>query len=232
MPRLARRSAGSQVRLLAHALSNSLLLLEHDCFVRIEVVWRQAAADAARDLSARLRSLGPTAVLRDGVAVDVCMAATKTACEGANRQAAVLLDDAASMVHKTISMELSLCEQTLSARYAGIADVAVAAADGVQARVTAGATFGSRMDLLLFKAEQTFRDQMDTTKATGGGSAEILSRLFLETPNRLPNLSGRGVFWWGLGDAHAYAREVEFRMVEQIRLDAMTAFNDAGDARG
>ncbi len=232
MPRRERRSVGADVLREANALSNRLLEQEHACFARQEVLWKQGGSDLARDLMKVLARTGPTAALRDGVLVKKTVAAALDVSLKAANQAFALLDTAGQDALDTIRRELVMCESTLAKKYEGVAQVGADSVDLVQLGKDARSTYSGRMDVMLFRFEQSVRSTLVAADAGKESSALILARLLSADPVKLPGQPGRGVWWGNLSDCQAAAREAEIRMTDRIRLTAMDGMNKAGASRG
>lgn len=232
MPRLGRRSVGNDVLALAQALSNRMLVKEHECFAQQEVVWKANGSALARDLMAALARQGPTAAVTSGTVEKKVMAQAGVASLKAADMAYALFDTVGKETIDGIGAELALCEGTLSSRYAGVAAEGVAAVDVAALVDEAKKTYAFRMDAMLYSMNQAVRAQGQTALASEPSSAQVLARMLSSEPMRLPNLSGRGVWWWSLSDCQAAARESSIRLSERIRLTAMDGMNKAGAARG
>jgi hypothetical protein len=134
---------------------------------------------------------------------------------------------------ESIREELEFCERTLGKKYSGLAREACDAVDGsedqlmtlalVQYRANAGNAIDwvtGQMELEL-RVSSSLQEPADT----------MLDRIVSASSVRVPQHTGRGLWWKVLEHCNRIAREVEFAIVNAARSEAMRQFNEIGAER-
>jgi hypothetical protein len=235
VPRLARRSAGSQVAARASALADDLLVLENDCFAAIDGCFADATAAVDRSLTqawSRAKD-DPVAFARDADLITTLLAGHATVLHGTRPHVAAMAGQARDLALEAIGDELLVCEQTLAQRYLGLAVEAVTAAtdrsdDLVSDRLADYADALARGQVAF---EEQIRQQVLIVGARGETLEHARRRVLSEKALSLPGNGGRGVWWRATSGLHAAAREVSIRLSGTVRLAAMQEFNAAGERR-
>ncbi|QOP66153.1 hypothetical protein SEA_DANIELLEIGNACE_12 [Arthrobacter phage DanielleIgnace] len=213
---------------MVDGLSLSLLHDEELCRQNMEALFIGAVAnvaeqladiDAARDVDSVVARIMATA----GQIV--------TATEGPFQQ---LVKTAIGRGLESIRLELQVCEQTLGAKYRGLADEACDAVDNAEE------------DLIVLALVQ-FRANAHTALVWVRAQLELEARLSLSLEEefevmvarlvspesvKVPQHVGRGLWWKVLEHVHRVTREVEFATVNAARTEAMRNFNKYGEERG
>jgi hypothetical protein len=224
--RLARRSAGADILARAQRLSDDLLLVEEDTFAR--------NAEALTDVSPRIVRLAtqhadPAKLLGDSkwkASVRRLVAAVaETGVEGAN----ALLEATWLMSVESVRQELTLCEQTLAARYRGCADLGVGLAlDALDDAVAAKQQYlEGAADYVLTSVSTLIGQQLGYATIRHEPADLFAARLVSPTPVNAPGCGGRGVLWRTVSAMNLAARTASIDLMNLARTTAMAGMNEA-----
>ena len=231
MQRLGRRSAGRQVAARSARLSSDLLALEDACFDQIDIAFAVLVSEAGTAYGrawGRASEVSPPR-LADARLPAALISLQAAALEKTRAPVAALAGQVRDSALESIEDELVVCENTLSARYAGTAvQAARKARDRSEVLVT------ERLmdyEFALARGGQAFAqqlaEQMGLSAMYGEDQTRGALRLFNVEPNRLPGNGGRGVWWRASSGLQAAARDVSIRLAGTVRLAAMEEFNAA-----
>lgn len=232
---LARRSAGEQVIARAHRLSDDLLTLENQTFAAISAEFARTSGEAVEAFGAGWRR---TKTAPTGVAGDARMLARMA--EENRRAGRKTLDTLAALAGQVVDLsleaiaeELGWCEQTMTKKYAGVRDEAMARArEGADAVAEPRlAAYAATITMVTTAWSADAKKQLLLAAQYENDKAETTKRLFSPTPNGMQGNRGVGVWWRGPQTLNAEARDLSIRLSSQIRLATMVAFNEAGASR-
>jgi hypothetical protein len=226
-----RRDAGRKVAEIAQAFSDSLLADEVSTFAVIDQRLR-VKVDTARSavLEAGRRVKGDVARLPSQAA----MFATVVAQHRAGVAAGVpevrgLARTASEKARGSIQRELFVCQTTLGGKYDGLAAESLKATRG---QTSASVEFYVGQYVMAAGAANDALEGLARQQVRAAQSVEeVVERLFSPEPLRLPGNGGRGVWWQSTSTLHAAARHVAISVANQVRQDAMIAFDDIGSER-
>lgn len=220
--RPSREAAGRKVQAAVAGLSDALLQDEEAARANMEAVFVGALpAVSSLVLKGTARTVPAQLAGRATRAVEATAGPYRVLGAAAMKQGV-----------NSIRAELLICERALGRKYKGLAFDAVGSIEPYADSLLATGADGYLSQSLT--VVPWFRDRVRSEMATSAKRKEPddvkLSRIISTKPLRgVVDHSGRGLWWKVLEQCNRAARESEFAGMNQVRLQAMTAFNDLGE---
>lgn len=230
MPRLARRSAGTKVQARAALLSDDLLVVEEDQFARTA----QALVDLSPSIEKLLtRRVDVSILWRDPAVRNGLSRRLDAVVEEAREGVVALLEASWLLAIESIWDELTLCEQTLAPKFAGVADQGVAGALMALDQQVEGymPKWDDAMATVKARTMGAADEQVTKARSLQEPSDVLVRRMLASEQARLPGLGGRGVLWGLVSGSNLASRTASIDAVNLARVTAMQGMNRAHRAR-
>jgi hypothetical protein len=228
VPPRPRRSAGDAVLARAARFSDELLDQENVCFAAIAASFATHGRAAVGLIRAAWKRAGDASTLSsDTLLRSNLSAGTAQAVARVRPEVSVLAVNAQRMALDAVRDELTLCEGSADARYAGVADAAVNTAQTRLTGVVTGvvASFTAAEKKIVDGTDLEVGRQLTIAAEHDDGLDRVLARLCSPTPLTLPGNGGLGVLMRPVPGLQAGARAVSIRVANTARDVAMEQFN-------
>lgn len=232
---MSRKAAGQRVAAVAGGLADDLLRDEQEVFARVAARLANGQAPALKALRDGLSTVGNVGYLAAHSPSQERMVEihrqTLTPCFA---EATGLTGRVVELSIDAIREELRVCERTLGAKHAGLADVAADAAaedaDVIQRRTLM--VHAANLDRTVAAFADGLRRQLLLAKQYGDTPEQVERRVFSLDPVNRPGTGGRGVWHRSGSWVNESTRDAGISTMNAIRTAAMRRFNEEGAARG